>query len=326
MANSMIYGMSLNHSVDWLWRIHKPFGELKKPILLTIILCLISSFNAAHAQGVGASSNGTNVLSSGLNLLAGLVEQDVPGATNPYAPLLFPPYFCAEVRVTPVYMDLIKGEILFNGKTINLETPESGVGLSSKGAYVELMARLQLSRFSFRSHYYADIRRIPGGTGYVNWPNWRFGADVDLVNTYGVRLGPTLDFNPERPSLSFNIPPAQIPGNSGKVDGYAPLTVGLFISYNPYYSWVVTPTFEFRYRWPFPFRSGGDLRGQMTQVTEWEYALGLKLPRTRATGTVGLRFGSRDTTMEFAGSHETGTGPPVMLHWNGKFIELVWFY
>lgn len=317
--------------VDPLRSLRKPFGGLKRALLLTIFLSLVCSLSTANAGGADASCPTPNGWGGWLGLLSGPVEQDIPGATNPYMPLLFPPCFSAEVRVTPVYMNLVNGEIKFNGRSINLEMPD-GIGLSSKGSYVDLMARIQISRFSFRVNYYADLRRIPAanptptqGYGYVNWLNWRLGMDIDVINMYDVRFGPTLDFNLERPSLSYNNL-AQIPGNSGKVEGYAPGTLGLFVSYNPYYSWVVTPTFEFRYRWPLPFRSGEDLRAQMAQVTEWEYALGLKIPRSRSLGTFGLRFGSRNTKMEFGGTHETGAGPPVKLNWNGQFIEFVWFY
>ncbi len=291
---------------------------------MTTTLTLLFLATAVHAQGCYPSPSFADYLARGLAFLTTPVESDVPGATNPYSFLLFPPYFSGEVRLTPVYMNLIKGEIEFNNTAIDLESSD-GISLSSKGGYVEFMTRLQVSRFSFRAHYYADIRRIPASRGYVNWLNWRIGADADVICTQGIRIGPTLDLNLERPSLSFNGL-AHNPGNSGKVDGYLPLTLGFFASYNPRFSWVVSPTAEFRARWPFPFRSGENLRTQMAQVTEWEYAIGLKLPPTRATGSVGLRFGNRDTTMKFGGTNETHTNFPVSLHWSGQFIELVWFY
>ena len=44
---------------------------------------------------------------------------------------------------------------------------------------------------------YSDISQ---NSGYVNWLDWRLGADFDVVNSYGVRLGVTCDYYPERPA------------------------------------------------------------------------------------------------------------------------------
>ncbi|MFH0825556.1 MAG: hypothetical protein V2B18_22605 [Pseudomonadota bacterium] len=235
-----------------------------------------------------------------------------------------------------MWVDLTKGEIEYRGQVIDLET-DQGISLHSKGMYVEFMARVQVSRFSFRTHYYADVRRTPaagraGGTsnptgsghGYVNWLNWRVGADVDVFERYGAKLGLNIDQDLDRPRMSYNNL-AGITANDGEIIGYPPLTIGCHASYYVLAWPTVSATLEFRYRFPYPYRKELSLRANPAEVTEWEYAVGLKLPNV-VWGSAGLRVGHRNTKMEFAGSDILASSLPVSLSTVGYFGEFVWIY
>ncbi len=307
-----------------------------------VVVCVVCvTTGMLPAPGVQDSAHAQWPLSSSANGLLGVggpvrnfLDYGIPGAFDAALPVLFPPRFGGELRFRPVLTDLIKGTLEKNGRTVDLET-DDGISLSSKGAYFQTMARLQFSRLSLRVHWDVPIRDIPARSpdparglsgGYVNWLHWRFGADFDIVDSYGVRAGINLDVNPEKPALHYSLRWDPSSANqTKKVDGYWPVTVGVHAQYNPFTSWIVSPSLEFRYRAPWPFRSGMSPRAQLTHVTEWEYAIGIKLPKT-VLGSTGIRYGYQDTKMSFGGTGETGGNTPVSLWWSGQFLELVWFY
>jgi hypothetical protein len=249
--------------------------------------------------------------SQGASAIGGFFSQDLPGAFDSMMPLLFPPYFGGEIHIRPYFYGLTKGEI--NGKDL---------GLSGNGVYVENMVRFQFSRLSFRTYWNVYIQGIPENTGYVNWSDWRLGADLDVVNSYGVRLGATFDYYIERPTLKFGQ--NSVVANrlnlvsNGQIVANPPLTFGIVAAYNPFTSWTVSPSFEFRYDWPFQNNS--------SKITQWECAIGLKLPKT-VLGSTGVRFGYRETEVVFgSGDNTTLRDAKVTLVTAGYFGELVWFY
>ncbi|MGO8821653.1 MAG: hypothetical protein ACLQO6_10555 [Desulfomonilaceae bacterium] len=285
---------------------------------------------SAQAQGFSNfSSSTTGFFSQGASAIGSFFSQDLPGAFDSTMPFLFPPYFGGEVHIRPYFYSLINGQValaLNDGssyRTHNLKTgrnldPKSdGMGFSTTGVYVENMVRFQFSRLSLRAYYNAYIQAPLSNYGYVDWLDWRLGADFDVVNSYGVRLGVTCDYYPERPSLSCYITSASA---SIEIVGDQPVTFGIVAAYNPFTSWTVSPSFEFRYEWPFQNNS--------SQITQWECAGGLKLPKT-VLGSSGIRFGYRQTELVFRGYAKEWQQPKtstVTLLTAGYFGELVWFY
>lgn len=304
---------------------------LKTLALGAVIFCILCSPVNSQAQILSnAYSNANATLNS-------FFSEDIPGAFNAAMPLLFPPYFGGEIRIRPTSMNLMKGEAKlgtsngFGGqdKWYDLEIDkynnQTVLGLSSKGSYIETMLRLQFSRLSLRGYVNAYLREIPATDGDIDWFTYRFGADLDIVNSYGFRIGPAIDLYPETFTTRFyNL---ERDGKRGiSIKPYSPVTIGFYAAYNPFTSWAVSPTAEIRFQWPWPYRQGEELGGRPLQLTNWEYAVGLKLPKT-VLGSTGIRFGYTETKVEFAGGKgSSNRGIPVSIQWSGIFGELVWLY
>ena len=305
---------------------------LKTLALGAVIFCILCFPINSQAQILSnAYSNANATLNS-------FFSEDIPGAFNAAMPLLFPPYFGGEIRIRPTSTNLMKGEVKLDTgiqgvsteKWYDLETGQLDngrpvLGLSSKGSYVETMLRLQFSRLSLRGYVNAYLREIPATDGDVDWFTYRFGADLDIVNSYGLRIGPAIDWYPETFRTKFyNL---VLNGTRGiTIKPYTPVTIGFYAAYNPFTSWAVSPTAEIRFQWPWPYRQGEKLHGRPLQLTNWEYAVGLKLPKT-VLGSTGLRFGYTETKVEFAGGKgSSNRGIPVSIQWSGIFGELVWLY
>jgi hypothetical protein len=284
---------------------------------LSLLAVLLLGLGDVNAQAQGFSnppSSARGFFSQGASAVGSFFSQDLPGAFDSAMPLLFPPYFGGEIHIRPYFFSLISGQLVKSDGTIyNLK---NDIGLSGTGSYVETMVRLQFSRLSLRVYYNADIQRISPNSGYVAWSDWRLGADFDVVNSYGVRLGATCDYYPGRPALKYGTALRGYPSSGFHINGEEPLTFGIVAAYNPFTSWVVSPSFEFRYEWPYS--------GNSSKITQWECAIGLKLPKT-VLGSSGLRFGYRDTDLVF-GSGSVTDRATVTLVTAGYFGELVWFY
>jgi hypothetical protein len=315
-----------------------------------LVMLIIVGGAKAQAQGFpSASSSTTGFFSQAVSAVGGFFSQDLPGAFDNSMPLLFPPYFGGEVHIRPYFFGLVNGEVDVAGIKIDLETQPgnesqnplhnyTAIGLSSKGSLVEFMGRFQLSRLSLRAYYNYDLRRIPANYGAVGWMDYRLGLDLDIINSYGVIFGINADMY-ESPSLKYNSNSGlatNSPKNSngdayfksvgGTITGNTPITYGIHASYNPFNSWIVSPTIEFRYQWPYENRPGQSLAGNASQLSQWEYAVGLKLPKT-VLGSSGLRFGYRDSILQFAGGQGSDNRSAVItLQTAGYFGDFVWFY
>lgn len=287
---------------------------------VAIIFVLLVTSNGQAQVLAGLTSSATGMIAQGASTIGSFFSQGIPGALDSCMPLLFPPYFGGDVHVRPYFYGILSAQLVkcnepTSGirKKYDLTNSISGIGLSGTGSYIENMARLQLSRLSIRAYYNLDTDRISASSGYMDWMDWRIGIDYDVINSFGVRLGATCDFYPQAPNLYYQINGGPINGGlSGEVEGSQPLTLGIVAGYNPFNSWIVSPTFEFRYEWPWPNSS--------SVMTQWEYAIGLKLPKT-VVGSSGLRFGQRYTDLKF-GSQDSN----VTLVTEGYFGEFVWFY
>jgi hypothetical protein len=180
-----------------------------------------------------------------------------------------------------------------------------------------------------------DLRRIPAVYGRVGWIDYSLGLDFDIINSYGIIFGINADMYAS-PDLTYNAesglanPPLGtsygFSASGGKITGNTPITYGIHASYNPFNSWIVSPTIEFRYNWPYQNRPGQSLAGNASQLTQWEYAVGLKLPKT-VLGSSGLRFGRRESLLQFAGAQGSNNRSAVItLQTAGYFGDFVWFY
>jgi hypothetical protein len=235
------------------------------------------------------------------------LEQDMPGIANPASPYVWPPSFGAEIRVRPILIYSAQGTVSDPSGSFSLDLFQD-LGFVERIFLVEGMARLQLSRFSLRGTYTAFVRNYSGSQGNLDWPEFRFGADLDLVQRKGLRVGVNIDGAPwANPKFSFTRPGI----GSESIEGGRPVTAGVHIAWNPPGWGGLAPSLEARARWP--------LR-DATKVTEYEVAGGIKSPAT-VLGTSALRGGWRHTHMDFSGH-----GREIEATWSGFFAEYMFLF
>ena len=80
--------------------------------------------------------------------VGGLFENEMPGIANRWAPLLFPPIFRAETKITPV-LTTYSGNVT-NTATGVTQDLLSDLGFVHRTGHVEMMAHVQISRASLR--------------------------------------------------------------------------------------------------------------------------------------------------------------------------------
>jgi hypothetical protein len=235
------------------------------------------------------------------------VEEDVPGLTNPANPFVFPPFLRGELRARPICIFSTKNEfnVPSRGISVNLD---KDLEFEDTVVIVDCMARAQVARFSLRAHYDAWLTTFKSDWGHLNWPPFRLGGEVDLVNTNGLRFGADLDITWEQPVFSAVLP---VLGTTS-IRWRRLLTAGAHLAYSPPGLGGIAPSLETRVRWPLTKDS---------RITEFEIAAGATAPLT-VLGTTGFRGGWRYTAIELRTRHDF----ELDLSWSGVFCELVYFY
>lgn len=271
--------------------------------LLLVALCAATWL--LIGQGIARAQDPFSTLIPQVPALREAIESDFPGAATPAYPFLHMPRFGGEVRVTALFYNMVDAKFLSpqNGLALDLT---KDLGFVDQASLVEFTGRLQFNRLSVRAIYDAYLRTFRGA-GFFSWPEFRVGADLDLIQKPNVKLGIDMDFCPQRPSLSVTDP---LFGNFF-VEGPRPVTFGVHGWYNPQCIPVISPVVELRYRWPI--RTG-------TKVYEFEAAAGFKLPRT-VLGDSALRAGWRRTAITFDFS---GQSADITL--SGTFLEYVFYH
>ncbi len=233
-----------------------------------------------------------------------------------FSPLLWFPNLEAEVQVRPILVNIGSGALS------STRDPSNGGGLrdtfklTRNELFVDIMARLQLSRLSFRIGYaprdFAAFRPNFTKEARLTYTGIVLGADFDVIQWNRTRLG--IDFDYDLFSPTFTYP---IVGQDGvaKISGQNAVTLGFHASYNPLRTlWGMSPIAEFRARWPV----------SDTQVTDWEVAAGVASPNT-VIGSWSLMGGYRNTRLGFKEERE-GFRPAVDCTFDGWFGELAYYY
>ena len=132
--------------------------------LLVLLAC--TSADIAGAQELPGLEREFASLFSRLPSLSQILEGELPGISEPNAPLIFPPIFRAEVRVRPIFIN-------FTGEVTDDDTGESlnlldDLGHIENAPVLETMARLKLTRFSLRIHNDSYMRTFRGGARGVS--------------------------------------------------------------------------------------------------------------------------------------------------------------
>ncbi len=259
-----------------------------------IFLCLVVPF--AWSSNVGATDFG------------------IGGLADSLSPLVYPPCFQAETKVTPIWMYVAGGTLTAPGQgTLTLR---EDFRLSRSALFLDTMVRLQAGALSVRVHYeprafiayptVPDNQTVTGVTD-LEYSGVRLGGDLDLVRSKTSRVGLDLDYQFYAPTFTQTIQPlAPI-----SVVGENPFTLGAHAVYNPVRNlWGISGIFEIRGRWTV---SGAS-------VTDMDASLGLKSPET-VLGSVALKSGYRRTAIEFNDSQNNFE--TVLSGWFG---ELAYYY
>lgn len=278
------------------------------PALFTALLLLCFSASA-QAQNCRPLPDPVAALLGRIPLppLSKAIDQDQPGVANPMAPMVSPPYFTGEARIRPIWQTLISGEYRDPTTGLSLNFTQD-LGFAERGVVLESMARFQFSRLSGRIHYEANINAIKGNLGFFDWPDVRYGVDVDLICNKGFRLGLDADMNRFGTFFAFGLPD----GTSGVVTAGIPVTMGVHTAYNPTGYCGLSSSFEARFRWPI---------GTGSRITEAEVTAGIKAPTT-IIGISAIRGGWR--YMEIRSSDHVGREVDVKT--SGIYLDYTFFF
>ncbi|MBI5249028.1 MAG: hypothetical protein HY912_05990 [Desulfomonile tiedjei] len=272
---------------------------------ILLVLALIITSWLLIGEGIVRAQDPFSSLIPQVPAIRDAIEADYPGATIPGYPFLHTPRLGAELRVTPIFYNLVNAKFLAPDFGLDLDFKRD-LGFVDQAILVQLWGRVQLNRVSVRA-YYDGYLRTWRGAGYFFWPDTGVGVDLDLIERRNIKFGIDMDMSWQRPTLSISSP---LHGNFF-IEGPRPVTFGVHGWYNPQGIPVISPVFEMRYRWPI--RSG-------TKFYEFEVAGGLKLPRT-VLGDSAVRAGWRNTQIEFDFG---GLKADVTL--SGIFGEYVFYY
>jgi hypothetical protein len=278
----------------------------KGPLLLTVLLLLCFSAPAL-AQDCAPLPDPVAYFFGGPSFLTKTIDHDQPGIANPAAPMVWPFCFSGEARIRPIWQTITSAEYQdpVRGLTLDLKRD---LGFVERGVVLESMARFQFSRFSGRINYEASLNAIKGDFGYFDWPDMRYGLDVDIICNKGFRLGLDADLNRFDGFFAFGLPN----GTSGVVKAGLPLTMGVHAAYNPTGYTGLSSSFETRARWP---ASTG------TKITEVEVTAGIKSGAT-IIGVSAVRGGWRYMQISFGDD----TGRKVDVKTSGIYVDYVFFF
>jgi hypothetical protein len=282
-----------------------PYRFCRVPLVVACLLLVTGLTTVAEGQIWNPLGNAPGGFFGRIPLLGSMVEDDMPGAANPTNPFVYPFYFGGEAYVRPVVVCWADGQFK-DPLTSTVVDLHRDANLPARLSYVEFMARVQLSRFSLRGHLFTFLDIYRSSLGRLDQPEFRLGADVDLVSRKGLRFGANLDGNFRHPTFNVTLPS----GITYFESGARPVTAGVHLAWFPYGWWGLAPTFEARARWPIV---------QRTKVTEVEVAGGLKIPAT-VLGSSGIRGGWRWHKTEIKDFAETE------ITWSGFFLDYVFFY
>jgi hypothetical protein len=271
-------------------------------------LCLLVAFGLPHA-----------------------VAQDLFGFANPWSPFVYPPGLRGEVNVTPIFLTIVRGQERIEAARPVVSNLRDQYGMTPERLFLDTMVKLSVGRWSIRGYYeprdfFGERVTLVSGVptlaqARLDYSGIRIGGDVDIFLPYGIYLGANLDYDLYHPIFTEAIQPGSgvILGSGKKIQGNAPLTLGMHVVANPVTSYYgMSPIFEARVRWPV---SGA-------AVTDVELSGGLRTPET-ILGSVALKFGWRQTEISFT-RPQVYNGLPVSTDFDavigGWFGQFCYYY
>jgi len=244
--------------------------------LSALFILVFAATPYASAQSLYGYTDPIADLISRFPFFRSALEQGQPGLTDPFAPLVQPPLVRGEFRFRVLHISVTKGRLHFPDLGVT-EHFKGDLGIPNNLFMSEVMVRGQVGRFSLRVHYDGYFSTFSGPKGHYQWPEFRIGGDVDVIERNGLRCGLNLDVCTDRPLLSIDDFPLM--GVRDFKRWNRPVSMGLHAVWNPFGWGGLSSSLEFRCRWPMQ---------QDARVSEYEIAVGAKGPQT-VVGTTGLR-------------------------------------
>jgi hypothetical protein len=249
------------------------------------------------------------------------------GFSQPYSPFLAMPWVQGEVRVTPIWMQVISGKNTVSAAGQSWDLRKS-FNLTNGNLFVDVMGRLQIGRLSFRVQ--GEQRDFMGSATYQNLPGrvkvqprlefsgCRVGLDLDLFCRNGIRAGVSTDYYWYNPIFTESV----WTDGGKKLLGENPLTWGIYTSVTlPRDLWGAWPVFEARVSWPITIYTS-------PEITDLNIAAGLRGPGT-ILGNLAVRGGYRRTSLSFTDAqifNNFATRSKIDVVLSGWFGELVYYY
>ncbi|MGC8659743.1 MAG: hypothetical protein ACP5U1_11770 [Desulfomonilaceae bacterium] len=247
---------------------------------------------------------------------------------NPLSPVAVFPRLRGEAKLIPTLVSLRNGTVAGDNVSNPSDlAPSYGFTFSGTNSFfLDLMARLQLSRFSVRGYLeqreFAGRETIPNENDrYTNLTYYgiRVGGDVDVFLGNRSRVGFNYDHSFYGPdvtifnsiNLAYNLHQPQSPL---KIQGPQSGTIGCHVIYNPVWNWLGTSAMvEAWAHWPI----------YGTSLSDFEFSGGLKWADT-ILGSGSIQGGYRWTTISTS-DLSPGNGR-LDANWGGVFGEVVYYY
>jgi hypothetical protein len=247
---------------------------------------------------------------------------------NSFSPLASFPLLRGEAKLIPTFVTLKNGSLKGDIEGTNLNLNPYGFTFSGTGTFfLDLMARLQLSRFSVRGYLeqreFAGVETMPtvnDRSANLTYYGVRVGGDVDIFLGNRTRVGFNYDHSFYGPSITlFNrfLPVSNVSSQTTPLGLQGPEsgTIGCHLIYNPVWDVFGTSAiFEGWAHWPI----------YGTALSDFEVSGGLKWADT-VLGSGSIQGGYRWTNIITQDLSGTGNGN-LNATWGGVFGEVVYYY
>ncbi len=256
---------------------------------------------------------------------------------NSFSPLASFPLLRGEAKVIPTFVTFKNGNLNgYYNPDISNEL-DTGSFSGSSTFFLDLMARLQLSRFSVRGYleqreFAGRIHSTPNNSSpwdtNLTYYGIRVGGDVDIFLGNRTRIGFNYDHSFYGPSITIANATATDKGykdSTGRpiliytppwvLNGPQSGTIGCHLIYNPVWDVFGTSAiFEGWAHWPI----------YGTALSDFEVSGGLKWADT-VLGSGSIQGGYRWTNISTQDLSGTGNGN-LNATWGGVFGEVVYYY
>jgi hypothetical protein len=251
--------------------------------------------------------------------------QNVLSPASIFSPFVFVPALRGEFKASVIRVGIQRGKEIIPSLGISHDL-RNHFHIVSENVFADVTAGIRVGRLGFRAH--ADTREFvgvdysrsdparPRAVARLEFSGIRLGADLDVFQWMGARVGINTDYCLYRPIFSEAI----FADRGGKkIIGESPITAGVHFFFEPPFNvYGFSAVFETWCRWPV---AGAEL-------TDMEFSAGVRGFET-VIGSMALKLGYRESSLEFPGLQifnnlQVPTKFDVSL--SGWFLELAYYY